>query len=81
MRLKSITIIFTLMVALISCREGEYFPDPIDPRIIKYTDDGKDAAGALIKWKTLEVACKKFFILYRGRAYRTILFQPRQFSA
>ncbi|TKG91163.1 hypothetical protein EYV94_22420 [Puteibacter caeruleilacunae] len=33
--------------ALVAC-EGIFIPDPIDPRIPKYTETGNDVAGALI---------------------------------
>lgn len=44
------------MIALLSC-EGLYIPDPIDPRLPKYTENGNDVAGAIINniyWTSVE---------------------------
>jgi hypothetical protein len=44
------------MLALLSC-EGLYIPDPIDPRLPKYTENGNDVAGAFVNkdcWTTVE---------------------------
>src|ERR1035437_590386 len=44
------------MLALLSC-EGLYIPDPIDPRLPKYTENGNDVAGAIINniyWTSVE---------------------------
>ncbi|WKN45196.1 hypothetical protein [Tunicatimonas pelagia] len=41
-------IIFILVVAaLIGCK-GEFVPDPVDPRLPRYSEGGKDAAGCFI---------------------------------
>ena len=44
------------MLGLLSC-DGLYIPDPIDPRIPKYTENGSDVAGAIINnicWTSVE---------------------------
>ncbi len=46
-------VIFSLL--LVSC-EGIFIPDPIDPRLPKYTEKGNNVAGALINnniWKSI----------------------------
>lgn len=50
---KIVIIIFA--VTFISC-EGVFVPDPIDPRLPKYTEEGNDVAGAFIDgkiWKSV----------------------------
>jgi len=44
-----------LMFGLSSC-EGIFVPDPIDPRLPKYTEEGNDVAGAFVDdlfWKSV----------------------------
>lgn len=43
------------MLTLVSC-EGLFIPDPIDPRLPKYTENGNNVAGAFINdesWKSV----------------------------
>jgi len=47
-------ILKLLAVALLASCEAVFVPDPIDPRLPKYTEDGNDVAGALVDgdiWK------------------------------
>ncbi len=49
--------LITLIPILICC-EGIFVPDPIDPRLPKYTEDGNDVAGAFINqeiWRSVVV--------------------------
>lgn len=44
-----------VLIVLLSC-DGVFIPDPIDPRLPKYTHQGNDAAGAFIdgrQWKSV----------------------------
>jgi len=47
---------FLAAIILCSCEKGIFLMDPVDPQIIQYTEDGNDAAGALINgelWKSV----------------------------
>lgn len=45
-------LIFVVLV-MNSC-SGEFIPDPIDPRLPKYTEEGNNVAGAFINDNTWE---------------------------
>lgn len=50
-----IGILVTLVLFFDGCREEEFLPDPADPRLPQYTEDGNQVAGALVNdiaWKT-----------------------------
>ena len=47
-------LVFLVLLSTVSC-EPIYIPDPIDPRLPKYTESGNNVAGALINdklWKS-----------------------------
>ena len=49
-------VFLCILVASGCSYEGDYYSDPINPRAIRYTTDGNDAAGAIIdgeKWKSV----------------------------
>ena len=56
------SIIALFLLALVSC-EGIFIPDPIDPRLPKYTEKGYNAAGAFINkdvWKSVDESSYDF---------------------
>jgi hypothetical protein len=53
--INKVLIILTAVI-FYSCERGIYLMDPVDPQIIQYTEDGNNAAGALINdelWKSI----------------------------
>ena len=42
------SIVLTLLTLIIVCCESIFVPDPIDPRLPKYTENGNNVAGAFI---------------------------------
>lgn len=53
--IKNSKVLVILLLILNAC-EGIFVPDPIDPRIPKYTEDGNNVAGAFINditWKSI----------------------------
>ncbi|MEM8966660.1 MAG: hypothetical protein AAGE93_09605, partial [Bacteroidota bacterium] len=42
------SIVLIFLALLLSQCEGEFTPDPIDPRLPRYSEEGKDAAGCFI---------------------------------
>ena len=62
--IKISTVLVYLFLILNGC-DGIFVPDPIDPRIPKYTEDGNNVAGAFINdnaWKS--IVTKKFPYFY-----------------
>ncbi|WKN40497.1 hypothetical protein [Tunicatimonas pelagia] len=62
--MRTIGIAIFLIMMLTSC-DGEFIPDPIDPRLPRYSEEGKDAAGCFINgkvWRAVRVAGDFTFI-------------------
>ncbi|MEM9832493.1 MAG: hypothetical protein AAF944_17805 [Bacteroidota bacterium] len=50
-------IISIFLIAILSRCGGEFIPDPIDPRLPRYSEEGKDAAGCFINgdvWRAVK---------------------------
>ncbi|HEY4785285.1 MAG TPA: hypothetical protein VIH57_04520 [Bacteroidales bacterium] len=77
-------IFLVLLLVLLGSCGGEFIPDPIDPRLPKYTEEGNDAAGAFINekiWKSvvsvdfMSVGDQPYITLFTAKDSLTILFE------
>ena len=53
-KLIKISALFCIAI-LAGCQDSVFIPDPLDPRLVKYTEDGNNASAALINgdiWST-----------------------------
>ncbi|MBS1681346.1 MAG: hypothetical protein JST48_06520 [Bacteroidetes bacterium] len=75
----SLRVIFCLSLLLINSCSYVWVPDPIDPRLPKYTEKGYNTAGALINGK-LWKSTVEYFLIGGAIDVPQVLFFPNQDS-
>ncbi|MGB3587546.1 MAG: hypothetical protein WBA23_13450 [Tunicatimonas sp.] len=62
------SIVLIFLLALLTQCDGEFIPDPLDPRLPRYSEEGKNAAGCFIDddiWRAVKVA-EEFTLTFPG---------------
>ena len=65
------SLIALCLLALVSC-ESVFIPDPIDPRLPKYTESGINTAGAFVNQEVWKSAVKYGFMTSYNKPYLTV---------